>query len=138
MKVDIRDLLFEKAGVTEKSHAHESLTLTVNEHTVERDDESSDENSSDRHRIRIFYHFIIRPKNYDPNSEPIFTFWNMEIKWCAYLNTAVGKIKLIPMPEVYEGMIAVDFVNPGDTQLFWSYALEDRYRKKVIELLYRI
>lgn len=139
MKVTIQHVSFEKArGRIVESHARRSLTLIVNEHMVQREGESSDENMWE---TRALYHFEIRSiRSTIPNSvsESILTFWSMHIKFFMFFVCTGGKIKLLPMTEVNVGIVIVDFISPGDAQQFYHYALKNHRQRRVILSYYSL
>lgn len=125
MRVVVQNILFENGrGMVVQSYAHESVTLIVNEHLMQ-----------DLSETRAFYNFKFSFTNSDFASESISTFWNVQIKLFVYFAITGSKMKLIVVPEVNEGIVTVDFLNPVDAQLFWYYAFKDRRRRNVIEYL---
>ena len=129
MKVEIQNLLLGKPeGGVKKSYARESLTFIVNEHTVQRRGEGSEENLS---KTRVFYHFKITSPNPDPRSESILTFWNVDVRIFLFFVCTGSKIKVMLIPRIHDGIVTVDFSNPGDAQQFWYYSFISRLPRKV-------
>lgn len=131
MKVNIQKIIFgEGEGDIVEPKAHESLTLIANEHLTQQN-RGSDSSEERLPVARTYYQFKIRFTSPDSMRLVIFTVWNIQIKKFVYFANTGNRIKLLPMPEFYKGMISVDFLNPTDAQLFWYYASKNRYRREV-------
>lgn len=131
MKVNIRNVILENAdGIIVKSYAHKLLTLITNEHTLKQEDENSDEKIWD---ARVLYRFEVRLTISDSKSESIIKFWSLHIKLFMFFVSTGSKMKILPLSRINEGIVILDFLNPGDAHRFYLYALRNHRQRKVIQ-----
>lgn len=128
MKVDIQNIIFEGDWSIVESKEHESLTLIANERLMQQTRDCPERNLLETRKL---CQFEIKLTKSDSTSELIFTFWNVQIRNFVHFARSGSRIKLVLMSAFLEGVFTVNFLNPGDAQLFWGYASRHFLMRKV-------